>query len=406
MSQQQFQYKAVSGAGQSVAGEIEAADIDQALSDLTAQGLRSVQVISLATLPMAPIAQPRPTAPASQLSGAAIEQLAEHLEMLAKSGLPLPQGLRIAAEESTHSDLAQVLRDIAHQVELGRSLDEVLAAQPQVVPQHVSRLIETGLRSGKLAEVLTESLEIEQSSRDMWRTVRRAVAYPLLVLGAYVVVLAGLSLFILPGLADLFDDMQGLSWTSRFVIWFTGKRLFLVLASAVAAIPLAWLILQACSPVIRYRLLSKIPLLGPMFYWSSVATWTRLLSLLLRNGVAAPEALRLAARGIRDANVAQESHQMARLTIVGRNFTDALAAMRRLPPSLVPIARWGEQADALPEALRVAAEMLESRVRVRALFLQGALPPLIFVLIAMGTLTLMNALLAPMIAVINSFTNW
>jgi type II secretory pathway component PulF len=143
-----------------------------------------------------------------------------------------------------------------------------------------------------------------------------------------------------------------------------------------------------------------------MFYWSSVATWTRLLSLLLRNGVAAPEALRLAARGIRDANVAQESHQMARLTIVGRNFTDALAAMRRLPPSLVPIARWGEQADALPEALRVAAEMLESRVRIRALFLQGALPPLIFVLIAMGTLTLMNALLAPMIAVINSFTNW
>jgi type II secretory pathway component PulF len=406
MSQQQFQYKAVSGAGHPVAGVIEAADIDQALADLTAQGLRSVQVISLASVPTAAIAQPRPTAPASQLSAAAIEQLAEHLEMLAKSGLPLPQGLRIAAEESTHSDLAQVLRDIAHQVELGRSLDEVLAAQPQVVPQHVSRLIEAGLRSGKLAEVLTESLEIEQSSRDMWRTVRRAVAYPLLVLGAYVVVLAGLSLFILPGLAELFDDMHGLSWTSRFVIWFTGKRLFLVLASAVAAIPLAWLILQACSPVIRYRLLSKIPLLGPMFYWSSVATWTRLLSLLLRNGVAAPEALRLAARGIRDANVAQESHQMARLTIVGRNFTDALATMRRLPPSLVPIARWGEQADALPEALRVAAEMLESRVRIRALFLQGALPPLIFVLIAMGTLTLMNALLAPMIAVINSFTNW
>lgn len=406
MSQQQFQYKAVSGAGQAVAGVVEAPDIDQALADLTAQGLRSVQVVALASIPPTVMALPRSNVPAAQLSAAAIEQLAEHLEMLAKSGFPLPQGLRVAAEESTHNDLAQVLRNIAHQVELGRSLDDVLAAQPQVVPQHVSRLIEAGLRSGKLAEVLTESLEIEQSSREMWRTVRRAVAYPLLVLGAYVVVLAGLALFVLPGLADLFDDMQGLSWTSHFVIWFSGKRLFLVLASAVAAIPLTWLILHALSPVIRYRLLSKIPLLGPMYYWSSVATWTRLLSLLLRNGVTAPEALRLAARGIKDANVAQESHQMARLTMVGRNFTEALVAMRRLPPSLVPIARWGEQADALPEALRVAADMLESRVRIRALFLQGALPPLIFVLIAMGTLTLMNALLAPMIAVINSFTNW
>jgi type II secretory pathway component PulF len=406
MNQQQFQYKAVSAEGQPVAGLIEAIDIDQALAALTAQGLRSAQVVLLAAATPVGAAALRPAATTTQLSAAALEQLAEHLEMLAKSGLPLPQGLRVAAEESTHANLAQVLRDLASQVELGRSLDDVLAAQPQVVPQHVSRLIEAGLRSGKLAEVLTESLEIEQDSREMWRTVRRAVSYPLLVLVAYIVVLAGLAIFVLPGLADLFDQMPGLPWTSHAVISFTGQRLFLVLAAALAAVPLMWLILRACSPVFRYRLLAKIPFLGPMFYWSSVATWTRLLSLLLRNGVAAPEALRLAARGIRDANVARESHQMARQTIVGRNFTDALAAASHLPPSLVPIARWGEQADALPEALRVAGEMLESRVRIRALFLQSALPPMVFVLIGMGTLTLMNALLAPMIAVINSFSSW
>ena len=98
----------------------------------------------------------------AHLSSGALVQLAEHLKMLAKSGLPLPQGLRAAAEDSSHRNLAEALFEIARQVELGRSLDDVLAGQD--VPHHLSRLIETGLRSGKLAEVLTAALEIDQST--------------------------------------------------------------------------------------------------------------------------------------------------------------------------------------------------------------------------------------------------
>src|SRR5580698_6436591 len=142
MSGQRFQYKGLSAEGQSTAGEIEAPNIDQALAMLTARGLRSAHVVALTDAAVTPAAGATGDVTPTHLSSGALVQLAEHLEMLAKSGLPLPQGLRAAAEDSSHRNLAEALLEIARQVELGRSLDDILAGQD--VPHHLSRLIETG----------------------------------------------------------------------------------------------------------------------------------------------------------------------------------------------------------------------------------------------------------------------
>ena len=94
------------------------------------------------------------------------------------------------------------------------------------------------------------------------------------------------------------------------------------------------------------------------------------------------------------------------MTSVGRPLADAFTSAQRLPASLLPIVRWGEDAGALPEALRTAGEMFENRVRVRAIFLQSVLPPILFVLVALGALALLNALIAPMIDLIGNFMQW
>jgi type II secretory pathway component PulF len=405
MSETQFHYSAVTTDGRTTAGEIEATDLDHALALLTASGLRSVQVVALPATKKpggtsSDPARPRPV----PLSAGELLRLAEHLEMLARSGLPLSPGLRAAAEEQSHRHLAQSLVELARQLEMGRSLDQVLASQPQMVPGHLSRLIEAGLQSGTLAEVLTQLLDIDRSSRDMWRSVRLAISYPLVLLVGYVALVVFLGVFVLPGLSDVYEGVGPLPMSTSVLLWFAGDRLLVTVGIAVAAVPMLMLMFRALlSPVGHWRLLTKIPFLGPMLLWRSVATWTRLLGLFLENDIPAPEALRFAADGISDANVAAESRRIAQLTAVGRPLAEAVAAMRRLPASLVPIVRWGENAGALPEALRAAGEMFENRVRVRATFLQSALPPIMFIFVALGVLALLNALIAPMVNMVSTF---
>ena len=59
------------------------------------------------------------------------------------------------------------------------------------------------------------------------------------------------------------------------------------------------------------RLLSSIPLIGPLWYWSGIAEWTSLMSVLLKHQIRLPDALRLAGYGTRDEQIGRVSRQLA-----------------------------------------------------------------------------------------------
>jgi type II secretory pathway component PulF len=128
-----------------------------------------------------------------------------------------------------------------------------------------------------------------------------------------------------------------------------------------------------------------------------------MLGLLVQHRVPLPEALRLAADGSRDANVAQVSRRLAEGAENGRGLSEMLARTYRLPASLVPILRWGESANELAEALLSGSEMLEGRVHLRANLLRIVLPPFALLVIATGIGLLVAALLLPMIWMLNAF---
>jgi type II secretory pathway component PulF len=78
----------------------------------------------------------------------------------------------------------------------------------------------------------------------------------------------------------------------------------------------------------------------------------------------------------------------------------ALIHQRALPLSIVPLVRWGEENDELPESLRSGAEMLEGRLRLRATLLVQILPPLIFIVVGMLVLSLYLAVSGSMVRLI------
>jgi type II secretory pathway component PulF len=210
---------------------------------------------------------------------------------------------------------------------------------------------------------------------------------------------------LLPGFQETFqhginplERASHIPYSTSIVMWFSGGRLAAILAAAAGAAALAVLVIRvSCKPATYWRMIEWLPFVGPMVLWRNVATWARLMGLFLEHEIPTPAALQMAAGGVRDANVAAESRSLATLTANGHGLATSIAADRRLPASLAPLLRWGEDAGALPAALRTAGDMFENRVRIRAGLLRVVLPPLIFVLVAFGTLAIWNILLAPLI---------
>lgn len=333
------------------------------------------------------------------------EALLEHVADVTSSGLPLAAGLRAAAAESSSRRLNAELCQLAAELERGRSLDEVLLHRKGRLSGCLGGLVRAGVRSGKLGIVLVELVDQQRRMRELTRTLRSALAYPTLLLTLALVIGLFLDLvFVGPMLAMFRSFKLSLPYMTEIAGWIHDcgvAWLFLASLATIGGVVLfRWLAFGA-----RWRrVLATVPLLGALWHWSGVTEWTRLMAVLLEQDLPLPEALQLAAAGVHDANLRQLSGQLAQGVQHGRSLIELLTATHRLPASLGPLLGWGERSGQLAEAFRVASDMFEGRVRLRAELLRSILPFVVFVGIGLFALFSVVALYAPMLFLIQGLS--
>ncbi|MCO6458101.1 MAG: type II secretion system F family protein [Pirellulaceae bacterium] len=331
-------------------------------------------------------------------------QATRQLADLTRAGLPLSEGLRAAADELGSGRLSRMFRQMARDSESGQPLEEILHRNQQRLPPHIVGLVQAARRTGHLEQALTRVLEQQLRLRELSRRVTAALTYPVFVLGSAVVLLMLLQLLLLGQLTALVADLEladdHFVFVTRMLVWWHEGGSYLVGGAVVVLLVLALLIRLVLGRAVWRRMLATIPLLGPIWHWAGVAQWSRLLGLLVEQQIPLPDALRLAASGSFDANVAEVSRQLASGADQGRLLSEMLASTYRLPASLVPLVRWGEQSGDLAGALNGAADMFEGRLRLRSGLLRLVLPPMALLLIAAGVALLMAALFLPLIELI------
>lgn len=321
------------------------------------------------------------------------------------TGLPLADALRAAADEATDRRVEHELRWLASQIEAGRPLDDVLSSRQPGYPGYVGALVQAALRTGRVGESLVELIDCQRTRREMWWSIKVSLAYPLLLLVVATVIGVGISVGVMSSFVDIFADRElDLPAFTQFFVWFqrTGVIWAVGLFGLVVA---ATILLRLVGGAARwYRVVSTLPLVGVLWHWSGVAELARLLAVLAEQGVPLPDCLRLAAAAAWDANMREMGGSLAAGVEQGGRLSDLMAATRRFPGSLVPIVRWGERAGRLSEAFRVAAEMFEGRLQMRAELVRTILPPLVFVAVAGGVLMLLAGLFLPLMAMIQGLS--
>jgi type II secretory pathway component PulF len=394
-----FQYQAVDQQGQPVSGTCEALDAAAAKLALEEGGLREVEVRPLAAR----------TEALERLSQSEALAVTRQLADLSRAGIPLCEGLRAAADELKPGRLARVFRKMAAETEAGKPLDDVLGDSAARFPPHIVGLLRAARRTGRLEQALTHLLDQHFRMRELSRKLRTALAYPLFILGAAVAMFLMLQLFELGQLRSVVDELELNDQTpflTQLLIWWTEEGWIVASVLLVVFVVTLALVRIVVGAAVWRRLLATIPLLGPIWHWAGVAQWTRMLAMLLDQQLPLHEALRLAADGSFDANVGQAARQLAVGAEQGRSLSEMLSKTYRLPNSLVPLVRWGEQSGAMSDAMHAASDMFEGRLALRSNLLRLILPPLVLLLIGLGVSLVIVALLAPMLELIRMMSSF
>jgi type II secretory pathway component PulF len=371
-----------------------------------------------------------------RLSAEETAELAARIAELTKAGLPLGEGLRALAGDIPRRRLRRALGTLADRLDAGMDLAEALDAQKgcaphctphapregtdgstphapreeasvtrsvtsTIVPLHLRGLVLAGLRSGRLAEVLEEYVDLQRSQADMRRRVALSLIYPFVLLAMLTMLAVVVRVYLIEQFARLYGDFGTKlpPLTTYFIrsSWSTTWGL-VFLTGAFVAIP----ILLAAAPGARWLwpLLRRVPMIGPLLRWSHLAQFSRLMGLLLEQQVPLPDALRLTSDGLRDPDLAYGCRRVADDVDGGRVLYESMAAQRQFPPSLIPVVEWGQRAPALADAFRAAAEMFEGRLRSQGSLLEAILLPIMFMFIICFVGALVVALFLPLISLV------
>jgi len=236
-----------------------------------------------------------------RLSASDAEVVVAQVAGLSSAGAPLVEGLRAAAEESSSARVAWALRNIADRLEQGISLETILEDQSQLLPGHVRGLVAAATRTGRLGLALEGLIEHQRQARAVWWGVAASIAYPLLVFGLTLALLALFPLFIVPPFKVMFDEFQlalpivteMMIRTSDIFLWIAESAGWVLLVAFGLMFVGMFLLATGWGGGPLQRFLATVPFAGPLWHWSGTAAGARLLAILLDHEVPLPEALRL-----------------------------------------------------------------------------------------------------------------
>ncbi len=391
-----YRFTAVDSNRKPVSGELEAAGTDDALAKLTEQGFEpgSVCLSEVADL-----------ASGRRLTTDEAVELASQVAQMAKVGLPLPEGLEALAQEVPGSRLRHTLRALAKRLRAGATLEQALKSQQSRFPAHIRGLLLAGVRSGQLPEVLEEFVDIRNNDLEMRRRISLSLAYPTVLLGLVAVLFLFLEVMMVGAFREIYDDFEvDLPFITKFTLETIGPGALILAGWAMVLFVAVFLLPRIPGPAGFCRVLYAIPLVGPLWRFSRLAQCSRLIGVLLSQRIPLPEALRLAAAGVPDAYLAAGCRRVANEVESGRRLSESLTDRSQFPPSMIPLIQWGEQAPALDDSFRAAAEMFEGRVQTHGVFLEAVMVPITFFIIVTIVTTFMLALLLPLIQLITALS--
>lgn len=337
--------------------------------------------------------------------------LNEQIAALARTGLPLDQGLDSLAREMGRGRLRATTQALADDLRAGHPLPEALARQEGRVPAYYANLVTAGVQTGRLPDVLATLTTYARSVAATRTIVSEALFYPAVVLVLGLALFTVLAAFILPQFDRIFQEFGlTLPAVTEALLTFGRHPLELIVAPAVVLVagPLVLRAVLTRTPRGRRawaRAVYLVPLVGTLIRAARLAAFTELLGMLVEYGVPLPAAFRLAGGASSDPVIADRAETVEARLAAGAPLAEALKGRGLVPDWVAWLAAAGERRGGLGPALREVAAVYRRQVDARSAVLRSVLPPFV-VIVTAGSLTLVFAvaLMLPMVKLLEGLS--
>ncbi|MCC5661020.1 type II secretion system F family protein [Nostoc sp. XA010] len=325
--------------------------------------------------------------------------------VLMNAGVAIVRSLGVLSEQCSNTKLKQALVEISTDVQSGMNLSEAMRKHPDCFDGLYVSMIQAGEVGGVLDEVLNRLAKLLEDVARLQNQIKSAMSYPTVVGFIAVVIFLGMTIFLIPIFAKIFEEIgitlppltQFLMDTSKFL---RSPGAFGLLAGLIG-LKFAFTA-YGKTPVGRItidRLSLKLPLFGDLIQKSSVARFSRTFGSLTRSGVPILTCLEI----VRDTSgnkVIANAIDAARIEIQqGGMISIALQKDSVFPPMAIQMMSIGEETGELDTMLMKVADFYEDEVEQAVKSMTSILEPVMIVFVGGMVGTILLAMYLPMFKV-------
>ena len=332
----------------------------------------------------------------------------QQLSALLRAGIPILQSINLLKNRSQSSNLRAVLADVEEKIKSGIPLSDAFESQGMFPRIYTASLL-SGEKSGALDDVLARYVDYLKRAVGVSRKLRGALAYPLFLMTAAMLMVAFLTLYVVPRMSDLFKGLStknGLPTVTVVVLTISSTIAnniwwLLPLILVLGFVIYFWLRTPS-GKLLLHKFLLRLPLIGNLVKQMTMAQLSRSLSTLLSGGITVPDAWDISSQSINNLELRRRSQSVLQLIREGRGFTEALNQANWMPALALDMIGIGESSGSLREMLDEVANFFDAEAEVRLEQLMTLMEPVILVFMAAIVIVILLAIYMPIIQTISS----
>lgn len=332
----------------------------------------------------------------------------QQLSALLRAGIPVLQSIGLLKTRSASANLRTVLADVEDKIKNGIPLSEAFESQG-IFPRIYTASILAGERSGALDDVLARFVEYLRRSVGVSRKLRGALAYPAFLLFAAMLMVAFLTLYIVPRMSDLFKSLSAnrtMPTITLVVLWISNTLaaniVWLLPVTLIVVLVLVFWLRTSSGKLLLHKVLLKVPIGGQLIRNMTTAQLARSLSTLISGGITVPEAWDISSQAINNLELRRRSQNVLPMIREGRGFTEALEMANWVPELALDMIGIGERSGSLREMLDEVATFYDAEAEVRLEQFTTLLEPAILLFMAGIVVSILLAIYLPIIQMISA----
>jgi type II secretory pathway component PulF len=378
-----FSYRAITEMGSTETGAIEAESAEKAGSMLAEQGLIPTRVkeerpavsgVKLGSIldVFSPIKAPE------------LILFTKQFNTLIRAGVPMLSLLKVLEEQTEHPRLRNILGVIHQDIKEGSSMFDAFNRHRKVFSPLYCNMLKAGEASGALNDVLDRLTYIIDHEHKVKSDIKAALMYPIIVVCFLVIAFFVLLTGVIPRFVNIFKS-SGLTLPLptqicmlmyEFIIhfWYVGLGILVV-----GGVAFYYYSQTEKGKLLIYRVLMKVPVIGPLFVKSAISRFASIFSILQSSGVEILQTMDILTDTIGNAAISYELSGIKDRLAAGHGIAGPLSSAKYFTPMLINMVAIGEESGNLEDLLQDVANHYDTEVEYAMKKMSEAIGPILTV---------------------------